>query len=162
MKIGVFTEGTILMQESAIGHSRGEVVQQVINHDPSVENYAAYVPIGNAAGKIQNWVSQGAEIFYMTSRIKPKETEEIQNILDRNNFPKGLLEYRKAGEEYKDVAERIMPDILIEDDCESIGGAKEMTYPLVGPEIKEKMKLIVVKEFGGIDHLPDDMDFLTI
>ena len=29
---------------------------------------------------------------------------------------------RQAGESYGDVAERGGPDVLIEDDCESIGG----------------------------------------
>ena len=50
-----------------------------------------------------------------------------------------------------------MPDVLIEDDCESIGGEKEMGYPHIKPELKRKMKSIVIKEFGGIDHLSDSI-----
>ena len=72
------------------------------------------------------------------------------------NFPAGELEYRKGGETYKDAGERIVPDILIEDDCETIGGEKEMISPHLKPEVKNKVKSIVVKEFGGIDHLSDD------
>ena len=53
-----------------------------------------------------------------------------------------------------------MPDFLIEDDCESIGGEKEMTITFIKPEIKEKIKSVVVKEFGGIDYLPDNLDEL--
>jgi hypothetical protein len=78
-------------------------------------------------------------------------------ILRRNHFPEGQVFFRQAGEQYKDVAERVLPDILIEDDCESIGGEPEMTYPHINPELKVRMKSIVVKEFGGIDHLPDDV-----
>ena len=50
-----------------------------------------------------------------------------------------------------------MPDILIEDDCESIGGKVEMTYTHIKPEVKRSIKSIPVKEFGGIDHLSDDL-----
>ena len=66
--------------------------------------------------------------------------------------------FRKKGEQYKDVAEKILPDILIEDDCESIGGIKEMTITNVKPEIKKKIKSVVIKEFGGIDELPDKLN----
>lgn len=60
---------------------------------------------------------------------------------------------------YQDVVERMepLPDILIEDDCESIGGEKEMTYPHLRSDVKNKIKSIVIKEFGGIDYLPDQI-----
>jgi len=53
-----------------------------------------------------------------------------------------------------------MPDILIEDDCESIGGESEMIYPHIREDLKQKIKSIVVKEFQGIDHLPDSLTAL--
>lgn len=124
-------------------------------HKTSVTDYAGYVPIGNAVEKIRKWQKQGNKIIYLTSRRTHKQVNDIQSVLQRYNFPVGILEYRKEGEEYKDVAERIMPDFLIEDDCESIGGEKEMTYPQIKSEAKTKIKSIVVKEFGGIDHLPE-------
>ena len=52
------------------------------------------------------------------------------------------------------------PDILIEDDCESIGGTAEMTYPHIREDLKPKIKSIVVKEFQGFDNLPDNLAFL--
>ena len=162
MKIAIFTEGTILMHESAVGHTREEIVRQVVDEELSVKDYANYVPIAHAADKIQKWADQGTQIIYMTSRREQKEVTEIKNVLDRNNFPKGLLEYRKTGEEYKDVAERIVPDILIEDDCESIGGEKEMGYPHIRLEVQEKIKSVAVKEFSGIDYLPDDIGYLRM
>jgi len=61
------------------------------------------------------------------------------------------------------VAEKLIPDILVEDDCESIGGRQEMTYPYIRPNFKKMIKSVVVKEFGGIDHLPDKISqFLTL
>jgi len=77
--------------------------------------------------------------------------------LKKYNFPKGQILYRRNNESYKDVAEKIAPDILIEDDCESISGVKEMTITFVKPEIKQKIKSIIVQEFGGINHLPDNI-----
>ncbi len=56
---------------------------------------------------------------------------------------------------YKDIAERVLPDVLIEDDCESIGGKKEMTITDIKPEIRKRVKLVVIKEFEGIDNLPN-------
>ena len=47
---------------------------------------------------------------------------------------------------------------MIEDDCESIGGEKEMTITFVKSEIKQKIKSIIIKEFNGIDHLPDNVE----
>ena len=82
-------------------------------------------------------------------------------VLKKYGFPDGQVFFRGSGEEYKDIAERIMPDILIEDDCESIGGEKEMVYPHIKPDLKSKIKSIVVKEFGGIDHLPDKVSALV-
>ncbi len=49
---------------------------------------------------------------------------------------------------------------LIEDDCESIGGEKEMTFFHLKPESKSKIKSIVVREFKGIDHLPENLSDL--
>jgi hypothetical protein len=160
MKILIFTEGTILMHKNAVGHDRSTIVRQVVEKEPSVKNYAEYIPVGNAVEKIKKWQEQGGKIIYLTSRRTNKEISDIRALLQKYNFPAETLEFRKDDEEYKDVAERVMPDILIEDDCESIGGEKEMTYPHIAPEAKEKIKSVVVKEFEGIDHLPDDISSL--
>ncbi|MFH1306673.1 MAG: hypothetical protein ABIH83_03405 [Candidatus Micrarchaeota archaeon] len=157
VKILVFTEGTIIMHKNATGRSREDAVQQVKENDESVNDYKSYVPIGNAVNKLKIWKSQGAEILYLTSRRKPKEIEDIRQVLKKHNFPDGQLLSRHEDEENKDVAERVVPDILIEDDCESIGGTDEMTIAHVKPEIKRKIKSIVVKEFGGIERLPNNI-----
>lgn len=153
-------EGTIIMHKTAFGISRQKIIKQVKEKDPSVHDYLLYIPIGNAVSKIQKWKNQGAEIIYLTSRKEQNEIEDIKKILQKYNFPEGELAYRKENEEYKDVAERILPDILIEDDCESIGGEKEMTITRVKSEIKQKIKPIVIEEFCGIDHLFDDINLL--
>jgi len=129
MKILVFTEGTVLMHALAKGVSREERVRQSQNiitqfkaTPGSVRDFKNYIPVGNAVEKLKSWKQQGAEIFYLTSRKIKSEIETIKKVLSKNNFPdfKNLY-FRKQGEEYKDVAERLVPDVLIEDDCESIG-----------------------------------------
>ena len=132
MRILVFTEGTSI-------------------------RYTLKIPSGNAPAKLQKWKGQGAEITYLTSRTTPEELAIVRRLLEQYEFPQGELFHRREGEAYKDVAEHILPDVLIEDDCESIGGEVEMVYPHIKPELKTRIKSIVVKEGGGIDHLPDSL-----
>lgn len=155
MKLLIFTEGTILTHKSANGLKRKDIIEQVIDKDKYVKDYASYIPIGNAVKKLKTWKEQGLDILYLTSRIKLGEIRDIKRVLKKYNFPKGKLLYRKGKEKYKDVAERIIPDVLIEDNCESIGGNKEMTIIHVNPKIKKMIKYLIVKEFGGIDRLPN-------
>lgn len=154
-KVLVFTEGTILMPSAGKNVSREERVQQVKNEEASVHDFKTYIPIDNAVLTLNEWVKNGCELYYLTSRRRLDEIADIQNVLLTNSFPSGTLLFRKDSEEYKDVAEKLMPDVLIEDDCESIGGEVEMTYPNMKPEVKAKIKHFAVKEFGGIDHLTD-------
>jgi len=160
IKIIVFTEGTILMHRKGVGHSREEIVQQVKDDDESLHDFRSYVPIGNSAGKLMRWRSQGAEMAYLTSRTEPDEIDDIGQVLEEHGFPAGELVIRQEDEDYGDVVERIIPNVLVEDDCESIGGADEMTITQVSPEIRRGIKSVVVEEFGGIDHLPDRVEEL--
>ena len=149
------------MHKNAVGHSREEIVKQVEKNEESVHDYASYIPIGNAVKKVATWKNQRAEILYLTSRREPNEIADIKNVLKISGFPEGQLLFRQDNEEYNDVAEITIPDVLIEDNCESIGGIDEMTITHVKPQIKEKIKSIPIKEFGGIDHLPDKTSALV-
>lgn len=157
MKIMVFTEGTALMFKSGANLSRDERVKMSQAKEQSVYDFASYLPAGKAVEKIKKWSDQGAQMYYLTSRQTKEEINQIQNVLSTYHFPDSQnLVFRKKGEEYKDVVQRIMPNILIEDDCESIG-ANEITYPHIRADLKPKIKSIIVREFQGIDHLPDDL-----
>jgi len=171
MKILIFLQGTLIMHKSAVGKTREEIIEQVKAQGESVRDFSSYVPIGNAVVKLKRWVEQGAEIVYLSALTEDKKArgDEIigkeglkfdQEILDRYGFPKGEIYHRQKGESYADIAEKIVPDILIEDDCESIGGEKEMTITFIKLEIKRRIKSIAIKEFGGIDHLSDDLENL--
>ncbi len=157
MKILVFLHGTLIMHKNGEGKTREERVRQVLDKDLSVLDYISYVPVGNAVEKLKSWQTQGAEILYLSSHETAEDVEKDKSVLEKYEFPKGQIFYRQNGESYKDIAEKITPDVLIEDDCESIGGTKEMTITFVRPEIKKMIKSVVVKEFSGIDHLPDSI-----
>ena len=146
------------MHKNAEGKSREERVRQVENLDSSIRDYASYIPVGNSVEKLKSWQKQGAEILYLSSHETAEDVEKDRLVLEKYDFPKGQIFFRQSGESYKGIAEKIIPDVLIEDDCESIGGEKEMTITFVKPEIRQKIKSVVIKEFGGVDHLPDDLN----
>lgn len=178
MTILIFTEGTVLMHGSAKGKTREEIVQQSkefgiqmeeksltfqdtasYETDPGgIHDYQGYIPTHNAVEKIKKWKEQGATIFYLSSRRVKGEIEAIRNVLQQYGFPdfQNLL-YRQQDEDYKDVAEILMPDILIEDNCESIGGEREMMYTHMSADAKARVHSVIVVEFSGIDYLPDNL-----
>jgi len=160
MKILIFTEGTVIMPTAATGLARNEIEKQGRNKAKIMHDYASFIPIGDAVGKLNNWAKQGAEIVYLTSRRSQAEIQDVQHVLSTNGFPEGRLKFRRGKESYNDIAEVVMPDVLVEDDCESIGGADQMTITYIKPDIKNRIKSIVVKENGGIDRLPDKIESL--
>lgn len=144
IKIMIFTEGTVLKPPSVFQH---------FNHE-------SYLPIGNAASLISAWEAQGAEINYLTSRKRPKQIKQTKKILLSYNFPGKYLYYRDKGQKYKDLVELVYPDILIEDDCRSIGGSWQWSITYVKPEIRNNIKSIITREFKGIDELPSELEKL--
>ncbi len=143
VKILVFTEGTIIREVRGGG-----------------DRMIGGTVLGDAPGKLRNWSGQGAQIEYLTSRRTPDEIQAVRRTLMENRFPKGPLNCRTQSEEYKDVAEKILPDIIVEDDCAGIGGEREMTYPHIRPDLKQRIVSVVVREFEGIDHLPESLQSL--
>jgi len=157
VKILVFLHGTSIMHRNAKGLAREEAIRQVTEGDESLHDYASYIPVGNAAKKLRGWKGQRTRICYLSSHKNAGDVEKDKFVLKKYAFPDDQIFYRRNIEEYKDVVERIrpLPDVIVEDDCESIGGKVEMVYPNLRQELKSKIKSIVIKEFGGIDYLPD-------
>ncbi len=160
MKIMVFLHGTSIMHKSGFGKTPQERVKQVEENDPFVKEYESYVPVGKANEKIRHWTNQGAEIVYLSSHQRADDVKKDIQVLGKYNFPDAPVLYRRGNETYAQIAERVMPDVLIEDDCESIGGEVEMTYPHITPQKKKLIKSIFVKEFTGIDNLPENPEEL--
>lgn len=148
------------MHKSAAGKTQEERVRQSSEREESVLDYESYIPVDNALAKLNSWKEQGAEIVYVSSHEPEEDVEKDKAVLSNFGFPQGRVFFRRKGERYKDIIEEIIPDVLVEDDCESIGGEKEMAITFVRPEIKQKVTSVVVKEFQGIDQLPDDIHSL--
>lgn len=143
----LFTEGTILKPR----------------HKFTLYVHQSYIPIGNCLQKIQQWHDQGAQIFYCASRRKQKQIHIIADILTQYGLPGSRLYYRQKKQAYQDIVAQIMPDVLIEDDCKSIGGKWQMCITHVPEKIKCRITAVTVKEFRGIDHLPDTLkDLMTV
>lgn len=174
MRILVFLQGTTIVHEQAAGKPRAAIIEQVRSDHPSVRDYSAYLPIGNAAEKLRHWETQGATISYLsalTESKKGRQDEQVlgaiglradATVLSRHRFPTGTIYHRSPGESYAQTIARMqpLPDVMIEDDCESIGGQSEIAYHMLPGHLPARIRSIVVPEFGGIDHLPNDLDVL--
>ncbi len=156
----VFLHGTAIMHKSGLGKTPEERGKQVEENEESVRQYEDYIPVDNADEKLRMWQQQGAEIIYLSSHQKEDDIEKDVKVLLNYNFPDGPVLYRRGKETYAEIAEKIMHDVLIEDNCKSIGGESEMTFPHINPQKKKLIKSIVVNEFSGIDDLPDDINQL--
>lgn len=64
---------------------------------------------------------------------------------------------RAERESYGQLVDRLSPDVLIEDDCESIGGAVKTVAAQLSATAGERIKCLVLPEFIGLGHLPDDL-----
>ena len=160
MKIMVFLHGTVLMHKSASGVDRSERVRQVVDRERSVFDFSGYIPVESAQQKLRNWNAKGAEISYLSFHKTVENVEKDKAVLGKYDFPEGEIYFRQRGERYEEIVEQTLPEILVEDDCESIGGEQEMVYPHLKPGVREGIISIVVQEFGGIDHLPDEINEL--
>ncbi len=145
IKIMIFTEGTILGPKNILEHFL----------------IYRYIPINNCVKKIQDWEKDGADIIYVTSAKRLSQVEKIAHNLREYGLYGTRLYYRGVKEKYRDIVESVKPDILIEDNCKSIGGAWQMCITYVKSDIKSRIKSIIIKEFSGIDVLPDILDQLV-
>lgn len=135
--IMIFTEGTIIMHSSLL----------------DLYDYSKYQPIGSCIEKINSWKAQDANIVYCTSR-KERQVSIIADILKKHGFCGTRLYYRDDNQTYSQIVEQVKPNVLIEDNCKSIGGKSQMCITHVSDEIKQQIRSIAVDEFKGIDYLP--------
>jgi hypothetical protein len=157
VKVMVFLHGTAIMHASAAGRPRAERVAQSRRKDPAVLDFGSYVPTERAVQKVGAWERNGADVCYLSSHRAPAGVELDRGVLAAHGFPVGPVFFREPGETYADVARRAGADVVVEDDCESIGGRKEMTAPGLHRGAGPAIRSVVVPEFGGLAHLPDSL-----
>lgn len=137
-KIMIFTEGTILKPK------HNNILSRIC--------VTKYIPIGNAIETIKLWQEEGYEIIYLTS-LKGRKAMKMAQHLDELGFVGSMVGYRQKYQDYATLIKEEMPDILIEDDCQSIGGKENMCYEQLPENIRHNLKHIVVEEFKGIDQV---------
>jgi hypothetical protein len=152
----VFLHGTSIMHASAAGRPRSARVDQVVNKDPAVLDYVSYVPTEGAIAKVMAWQRRGAEICYLSSHRTAGPASIDKSVLAAHGFPAGDLYYRAHGETYADVVRRWSADVLVEDDCESIGGRARTAAAAIARSAGQSVPCVIVPEFGGLMHLPDE------
>jgi hypothetical protein len=157
LRVLVFLHGTALMHAAAAGVARSERVAQVRQREESVRRLADYVPTPGAVGRLHGWADAGCTIAYLSSHTDAAGVAADEAVLARHAFPRGPVLARRAGETYGDVAAAYTPDVLVEDDCESIGGETQMTFPQLPPQQRARVRSLVVPEFAGLDDLPPDL-----
>ena len=161
MRILVFLHGTAIMHRTAAGRPRAERVRQSRQRDRSVLDFASYVPTEAAVEKLRAWHRHGAAICYLSSHQHAADVELDRAVLTAHGFPAGTVFSRDPGESYAGAARRAGAGIVVEDDCESIGGRSQTIAAGLAREPGRVVTSVIVPEFGGLAHLPDDPGQLT-
>jgi hypothetical protein len=163
VKTGVFLHGTAIMHAAAAGVERDERVRQVRRRDPSVPDFASYVPTPGTAAKLAAWQRHGAILVYLSSRHRQDDIRADESVIRRHEFPACPVHGRQQGEDYGPLVERLRLDVLVEDDCESIGGAAQTCAAQLSSAARRSVRCIVLPEFAGLADLPDDpAELLTL
>jgi hypothetical protein len=127
-----------------------------MSKDPAVLDYASYVPTEGAVAKLTAWQRRGAEICFLSSHRTASAAAIDKSVLAAHGFPSGTLYYRAHGESYTDVVRRWSADILIEGDCESIGGRAHTASSELARSSGRAVRCVVVPASGGLTYLPDE------
>jgi hypothetical protein len=119
-----------------------------------VLDFASNVPTDGAVEKLNVWASRGAEVAYLSSHRKRDDVGLDERVLALHGFPIGPVHWRANADSCGDLVDRIGPDVVVEHDCESIGGVCKTVASQLGQE--RTTSCWVVPEFGGLSHLPHD------
>ncbi len=156
MKVGVFLHGTAIMHAAAAGVSRQQRVEQVRQGDASVADFGSYVPTPGTVDKLVAWRRQGVGIVYLSSHRRAEDLRADEAVIRRAGFPDGPVHGRGDGEDYGALVGRLGLDVLVEDDCESIGGSEQTCAAQLDPGARASVNCVLLPEFAGLGDLPDD------
>jgi hypothetical protein len=144
------------MHAAAAAVGRSERVDQVRRRDPTVRAFDSYVPTPGTVQKLVAWSERGAALFYLSARRRRRELDDDEMVVRRSGFPPGPVCGRRGEETYGELVERLELEVVVEDDCESIGGAAQTIAAQLTPSQRVSIRCIVVPEFIGLGMLPDD------
>jgi hypothetical protein len=172
MKILVFLHGTTIMHSSGKDKHPSERGNQVLDRsDKTIFDFENYISIDNSNEILKAWSKKGIEIIYMSSHRNRIDAEKDIEVLKKYDFPSGEVLYRNKFGGYKNLVKKVMPDIIIEDNCECIGKfvkekfkfmpnvlvnkikTNEMIYQNLPAYLKKNIRSIVIDEFEGIKNI---------
>jgi hypothetical protein len=93
---------------------------------------------------------------YLSSHRRADHLAADEQVVKRFGFPPGPVCGRRDGETYGELVSRLSPDLVVEDDCESIGGLDETIAAQLDQAARRSIPCLMLPEFGGFGHLPDD------
>ena len=148
MKVGVFPHGTAIVHASAAGVPRSQRVEQVRRGDATVTDFGSYIPTPRTVDKLANWATSRNR-----DRLRQLASPRGRPARRRSSgFPDGPVHARRDGEDYGALVDRLSLDMLIENDCGSIGG--------LGPDIRRRIRCVLLPAFARLADLPDDPHIL--
>ena len=111
-----------------------------------------YKPIGNAVKIVHALYDHGHEI-YLSSYVRKARYPFIKSVVDFYGMKYTAILCRDRGQTYREIVEQLKPNVLIEDDCKSIGGTRACCITNVKEEIRKEIQSVIVPEFTGIDNI---------
>ncbi|MDG7016702.1 MAG: hypothetical protein JRM82_04925, partial [Nitrososphaerota archaeon] len=91
MKILVFLQGTVLVEDNVSASTREESVMKSRELSRRGGPYGELVPIGDAVPKLKRWKERGAKIIYLTASREPENVKRSARALKDHGFPDGRL-----------------------------------------------------------------------
>lgn len=119
--------------------------------------FTKHGPIGNAV-KIVHALHDHGHAIDLCSYVRRARYHFIKSVVDFYGMKYTAILCRDRGQTYREIVEQLKPNVLIEDDCKSIGGTRACCITNVNEEIKKEIQSIIVPEFTGIDNItiPDE------
>ena len=129
-------------------------VSRVRAGHPTIGDYAAYVPVDGAVAKLHRWQDAGAQIDYLSSHRNPDDVALDAFVLREHGFPMGRAVAARLARVMATWPGARRPTSSSKTTARALG-ADQITYPQIPPDVRARIKSIVVPEFGGLDHLPN-------
>lgn len=113
-------------------------------------------PVTGAANKLQNWISNGVEVEFITGIHKFLDLKKVDEAIQKLGVSHPIIHARAEGEKYIDIVREVKPNILLENETNS--GEEKKVSDKLKPE--DKVSCILLTSEKGLDSLPVDLDEL--
>ena len=113
-------------------------------------------PVTGVASKVQGWISNGAEVEFVTGIHKFLDLKKVDEAIQKLGVSHPKIHARAEGEKYINIVREVKPNILLENETNS--GEEKKVADRLKPE--DKVNCIFLTGEKGVDSLPVDKDAL--